>query len=201
MGQIISTVINTLEDVNDEVKRRKRQQLEFLNILLKSQSDYFEQDLRNKLSNGKIKVTKESPIESFKESDQKFDILKGFKDIIKTGLNTFLGNSSIGEQKIDYESLALWYNSIVIIDVKIWKYKFETTGVIADCENALCYSYTLSVVDHKNTDLDTLNFLISKNANKTGVDPNNLIKELANLWSSLQNTNPSDVHNKIKMLR
>ncbi|CAG8631702.1 15733_t:CDS:2 [Dentiscutata erythropus] len=224
MGQLISTVIKTFEEVNDEEKRRKREQLQLLEMLLKSQSDQFDQELRKMLSGsdvGSVKVTKEGPLQSFKESrvtvssqpsedidkildsllptdSQHFDFLKGLKGIIKTGLSTFLGNSNIGEQTKDFLYVCLLNNTIVRIDVKLWMYTFGVKGVIAECEKALCYSYTLSVVDHEETSLDALIFLVTQSANEAGKDPKELIKQLTDLWNSpLRDKTPSKIHKEI----
>ncbi|CAG8752524.1 15765_t:CDS:1, partial [Funneliformis caledonium] len=87
-------------------------------------------------------------------------------EIIKTGLSTFLGNSTIGEQSQDFIFVSLLHNAIVRIDIKLWIYAFAVKGVISECENALYFTFTLSVVNHKETSIDNIVFLINESADR-----------------------------------
>ncbi|CAG8522600.1 10925_t:CDS:2 [Ambispora gerdemannii] len=222
MGQIISAVISNLKAPNEEAKRRNLEQLKLLQLLLKFQNDRFEEDFKKTISGdgGGVKVVKDSPLRRYHESmvnisstpsegldkilnnflpakGKEVEIVQGFKEIIKTGLSTFLGNSTIGEQSQDFTFVSLLHNAIVRIDIKLWMYAFAVKGVISECENALCFAFTLSVVNHKETSIDNIVFLINEGADRAKVDPAELIKTIKETWISLKDQDPFDIHKEV----
>ncbi|KAG9094450.1 hypothetical protein FS749_012455 [Ceratobasidium sp. UAMH 11750] len=112
------------------------------------------------------------------------DVLTGFKNIIQTGLNAFLGNNQAGEHEEQKFFVFVQHNAIIRIDVKLWRYNFTGTGVMADSENVLCYIFCTSVVDRSALTLDELTFLLSEHAGDDKVEA--YVDKLISVWNKMR---------------
>lgn len=81
-------------------------------------------------------------------------------------------------------------NAIVRVDVKAYKYKFSSKGIIAECENVFCYTMSKSIVDHKKLKKDEIVYFITKMCKKENSevkleDVMSFMRELVNVWNIL----------------
>lgn len=90
------------------------------------------------------------------------DMVEGFKKLISTSLNSFIGERTAGEQAHKYYFITMEHNTIIRVDVACWKYQFSSTQVITNVENAFCYSFCKSVVDYSTVSTTLLLNQISK---------------------------------------
>lgn len=89
-------------------------------------------------------------------------MVEGFKKLISTALNSFIGERSAGEQYKKYYFITMEHNTLIRVDVACWKYQFSSKNVIANVENAFCYSFCKSVVDYDTVSMSVLINQVSK---------------------------------------
>lgn len=92
-------------------------------------------------------------------------MVEGFKKLISTALNSFIGERSAGEQYKKYYFITMEHNTLIRVDVACWKYQFSSKNVIANVENAFCYSFCKSVVDYDTVSMSVLINQVSKLVN------------------------------------
>jgi hypothetical protein len=124
------------------------------------------------------------------------DIKQGFQSLISVGLQTILGDTSMGESEQVQTIITMEHNAIIRIDTKVWRYNFSDQGIIGTLQNALCYVFCKSVVDHTKISLDTLTYLISQQAGDNQDSVKAYIKALREIWAALENNDPQDVRAK-----
>ncbi|KAG8909735.1 hypothetical protein FRC01_006752 [Tulasnella sp. 417] len=107
-----------------------------------------------------------------------------FRKRISLGLEDFLGNVSVGEQSENKLFVFMQHNAIIRIDLRIWRYNFSSTRVMAEAENVLAYIFCASVVDHKSLTKDELLCLLTECA--SGGNDTELDAQLTALWQSMQ---------------
>ncbi|KAG8775469.1 hypothetical protein FRC12_001474 [Ceratobasidium sp. 428] len=117
-------------------------------------------------------------------NDARHDVLTGFKSIVETGLNAFLGNDHAGEHEEKKFFVFVQHNAIIRIDIKLWRYNFSGTGVMAESENVLCYIFCTSVVDRAALTLDELTFLLSEHAGDDKVEV--YVDKLVSVWNKMK---------------
>lgn len=76
-------------------------------------------------------------------------------------------------------------NSIVRVDVCIWRYNFTSSGIMANAENVFCYLFCLSVVDRTKVTLDEIMFLISETVGGDLEAVTPYVQKLSKAWALL----------------
>jgi hypothetical protein len=90
------------------------------------------------------------------------DVKKGFQQIIQSSLDILLGSTSVGQHEETIYTVAMEHNVFVRVDAYVWKYYFESKGLSDKVEQAVCYTFCKSVIDHKKVPVDTMIYLISE---------------------------------------
>ncbi len=110
----------------------------------------------------------QTPAESIKEVLNKFfqgteaGIKDGVLGLVEIGLNTVLGNRITGENEQSMFFIIPDRLNLVRVDVKAWRYNFSSSDIIDTVENAFCYIFTKSIIDHKSLTPDELIYFISR---------------------------------------
>ncbi|KAG8916351.1 hypothetical protein FRC01_003214 [Tulasnella sp. 417] len=116
--------------------------------------------------------------------DTQSRLMDAFRKMISLGLEDFLGNVSVGEQSENKFFVFMQHNAVLRIDLRIWRYNFSSTRVMAEAENVLAYIFCVSVVDHKSLTKDELLYLLTECA--SGGNVTELTAQLTALWQSMQ---------------
>jgi hypothetical protein len=124
------------------------------------------------------------------------DVKKGFQTLISVGLQAILGNSSMGESEQIQTFVTMEHNAVIRVDVKAWRYNFSDKGVIATIQNAFCYVFCKSVVDHSKVSIDTLTYLISQQAGDNPDVAAAYIAALKKIWDDLKPVTPATVRTR-----
>jgi len=115
------------------------------------------------------------------------DLLNALKTRIQTAFKEILGNTTEGESN-DHKFFVIIHNNCLIrVDIAIWRYNFSNDGVIAGINNAFCYMFCLSVVDHTKVSVDELMFLISETIGADPEDVQPYVESLLEVWELLGN--------------
>lgn len=85
----------------------------------------------------------------------------GFKTVVKSALGVLFADPSAGEQEKTYCFVAMEHGAFIRVDVAIWKYRFAQKGIIDTMNQAFCYTFCKSIVDHQKVSVDTLIDLVS----------------------------------------
>ncbi|KZW04471.1 hypothetical protein EXIGLDRAFT_599779 [Exidia glandulosa HHB12029] len=104
--------------------------------------------------------------------------------LVHSSLDAILGNANAGEQEEKKFFVFVQHNAIIRIDIKIWKYNFESKGVMANSENVFCYVFCTSVVDHDKLTVDEMTFLLSEHHGDSDVI--DYVDELIEVWVKMK---------------
>jgi hypothetical protein len=210
MGAVISAIRESLDNTIEE-KRKQGEQLDFLVKASEAKLQVAEEDINNMFLNpeavGKIQVIGSralrfkrcytigvnsssqagigSAVDSFFQGG-KSDVAEGFKTLLHTSLDTILGNSSMGETNSKEFFVFVANNAIVRIDCRFWRYNFSNKGIIGTEQNAFCYTYCLSIVDHTKVSLDELTFLISEQCGGDLTKIQAYVDTIKKVWETLK---------------
>jgi hypothetical protein len=146
---------------------------------------------------------KENPSEAIGEVLDKFfqGTEKGIKDgiigLISIALDTVLGNRIIGEVEQSMFFIIPDKLNLIRVDVKVWRYNFSSASIIDTVENAFCYIFTKSIIDHRDLTPDELIYFISRisggdfqRALELIDDLKVLVDKLLELYKILRDMNP-----------
>ncbi|HJP89035.1 MAG TPA: hypothetical protein VJ850_08380 [Candidatus Limnocylindrales bacterium] len=120
------------------------------------------------------------------------DVKAGFQSLIGVALQAILGDTSMGESEQDQTVITIEHNAIVRIDIRAWRYNFSDQSVIGTVQNAFCYVFCKSVVDHTKVTIDTLLYLISEAAGDDLTKVQTLIDALKSTYAALGSVSPQD---------
>lgn len=215
MAKIVDK-INSLTG-KDEQERILKEQFGFLQKMAQAKCEQFTSELKSMFTSGgtaeceivgnramayyncqHVDITAECD-QSIKEAINMFfnggdDVKQGFQKMIRTALDTLIGNTAMGEHE---EKMFFVYPenfAIVRVDVKCYKYCFSSTGVIANTENIFCYTMAKSIVDHKKITIDELLYMVTEMIGTDklqGVEA--FVEQLKKVWNLLENEEPSKV--------
>jgi hypothetical protein len=149
-----------------------------------------------------INIT-QSPASDIKQVLEKFfqgtenGVKDGILGLVEIGLNTVLGNRIVGESEQSMFFIVPDRLNLLRVDVKCWRYNFSSKDIINDAENAFCYIFTKSIIDHTKLTADELVYFISR---ISGGDFTKalemidglkvLVEKLAELYKVLADMNP-----------
>ncbi|TWI77956.1 hypothetical protein IQ13_4198 [Lacibacter cauensis] len=89
-------------------------------------------------------------------------VKSGILGLVEIGLNTVLGNRIAGEVEQSMFFIIPDKLNLIRVDVRVWRYNFTSTDIIDTVENAFCYIFTKSIIDHKKLSPDELIYFISR---------------------------------------
>jgi len=95
---------------------------------------------------------------------------KGFKSIVKTALNIFLGHTEIGQHEETKYFIYMLNNAVVRLDLKLFKWNFIGKGFSDNYKSVLGYYVCISIVDVKILKTPEFVFLVSQYANAAGIE-------------------------------
>ncbi|KAH8723127.1 hypothetical protein GQ44DRAFT_711008 [Phaeosphaeriaceae sp. PMI808] len=91
-------------------------------------------------------------------------VTTGFKKIVSSALDAFMGNTDIGQHTEQKYFVFMQHNAVVRLDVMLWRWNFSGKGFSDSCENALGYVVCTSIVDVAALKTSEFVFLISEYA-------------------------------------
>ncbi|KAI9784245.1 MAG: hypothetical protein M1816_000917 [Peltula sp. TS41687] len=221
MGAAASAIANTLNH-SDADEAKVKEQLELMMKLADARLDTFEGELNRMFLDhesamktsvpGKralrferhVQVdTETTPGEGVGKAVEAFfgagetgskGVLEGFKNVVKTGLSTILGDTSAGESYDKKFFVCVKHNAIIRVDMYTYKYNFGTQGVVSTHKNILAYILCISVVDHRDVTVDELIYLASEFAGDgaVGVDSGfeKYLEMIMKTWNALKAIDP-----------
>ncbi len=132
----------------------------------------------------------------------KESVKDGFKSLIKIALSTILGNVAVGQTHLAEYFVIPENNAFVRVDVMAWRYEFSSVAVIGKVQNAFCYVFCKSIIDHTQITIDELIYLVSEMAgpNATLESVKKLINELRDLWDDNEKKTAEEVYNNYFVL-
>lgn len=128
----------------------------------------------------------------------KDSVKAGFCTIVEAALDTLLGSTEAGESQDDYYFVMMEHNVFVRVDIGMWKYYFSQKGIISDTQQALCYAFFKSVIDHKKVSEDTMIYLISQYVSDEMAQVKAFIDEIRELYQDLAGTDPQVLLGTVK---
>lgn len=116
----------------------------------------------------------------------------GFQNMVKIGLQSLLGNAQAGELQDEKFFIVPEYNAFVRVDVKMWRYNFTSTGIISDIEDAFCFVFCKSIVDHSTLSIDELIYFVSQmfGTSLNLPETKKYLTEIEELWDLLSSKSP-----------
>ncbi len=133
-----------------------------------------------------------SAIDQFFSGDTK----DGFKTIVKSGLSTLFADTSTGETIKDYYFVAMEHNAFIRVDVSVWKYYFEQKSIQDQVQQAFCYTFCKSIIDHSRVGADTLIYLTSSYMGDDLSKIQPYIDQITQLHKELDQQDPAKIANK-----
>lgn len=208
---------------SEEDKTKAKEQLDFLKNSAETKLQLISDEIEKKLSgqgdlNG-LYIVPDSIVGTSKEyyvesgegvsdaiksavdnffSGSKDDVKAGFCKIVESALDTLLGNTEVGESQQDYYFVMMEHNAFVRVDIGMWKYYFSQKGIISDAQQALCYSFYKSVIDHTKVSEDTMIYLVSEYVGDDLEVVKKFMDEIRELYKDLEGTSPES--NKAKFV-
>jgi hypothetical protein len=87
------------------------------------------------------------------------------------------------------------HNVFVRVDVYIWKYYFSQKSIQDDVQQAFCYTFCKSIIDHKKVSLDTLIYLTSSYVGDDLPKIQSYVEQMRQLYQDLEPQSPRDAAN------
>ncbi|AJX19288.1 hypothetical protein [Burkholderia pseudomallei] len=137
----------------------------------------------------KIEVGISNSVDKFFSGDYK----DGFKTILKTALGTFFADTTSGEQIQDHYFVTMEYNAFIRVDVSVWKYYFAQKGISETVQQAFCYTFCKSIIDHKKVPVDTMIYIVSRQMKGDISKIQNFIDAIHKLYKDLGSQEPTSV--------
>jgi hypothetical protein len=110
-------------------------------------------------------------------------VIAGFKKHVHASLACILENTNAGEQEDQKFFVFVQHNAIIRIDIKLWRYNFNSTKVLAEAEDVLAYLFAVSVVNHLDLSVDELTYLLTEHAGDE--DVTEYVDYLLGVWKKI----------------
>ncbi|PKY19207.1 hypothetical protein RhiirB3_432214 [Rhizophagus irregularis] len=141
----VSQVFELIESLDDdEAKAKIKEQFNFLKQTVDTKLKLFEESIENMRSffnvdQGVDKSIKDA-IDILFPTDQndgkkKPKTVDVCKELISAGIDSLFRNNVIGESEQAFDYILLQNNALVRIDIRIWYYKFSSSGVLSNVES------------------------------------------------------------------
>ncbi len=215
----MAKIISKIDELTGKTEQERilKEQFGFLQKMAQAKCDQFESELKSMFTSGgtsECEVVGKRAIAYYncqhvdikagcdtaiKDAIDMFfnggdDVKQGFQKLIKTALDTLIGNTAMGEHE---EKMFFVYPenfAIVRVDVKCYKYCFSSSGIIANTENVFCYTMAKSIVDHTKVTIDELLYMVTDMIGADNLEEvEAFVKQLKQVWSLLENKIPNDV--------
>ncbi|CCA67373.1 hypothetical protein PIIN_01204 [Serendipita indica DSM 11827] len=111
-----------------------------------------------------------------------FELLK---KLINIALSSILGNNQAGEIEEQKFFIYVEHNAVIRIDMKMWKYNFSSSDIIAEQQNVFGYILCTSVVDTSTLKIDELVYLLSEYRGDADVEA--YMDKLIAIWTKMDN--------------
>ncbi|BCJ68041.1 hypothetical protein [Polymorphospora rubra] len=111
----------------------------------------------------------------------------GLKTVVHSAIDTLFSDTTAGETKRDFYFVTMEHNAFVRVDVSFWKYYFSQKSITDTVEQAFCYTFVKSVVDHKKVPLDTMIYLISQYVGDDLAKVHDFLQGMRELYEDLSN--------------
>lgn len=129
-------------------------------------------------------------------------VKKGFKEVVKTALNVFLGNTEAGEISEDKFFVYMLHNTIVRVDVKLWRWNLSGHSLSATHKSVLGYIMCISAVDPLKLHTAEFVYLISEYAGDEEDNVEKYIDAMSNMYARARKMNdPQQVSSQPGKLR
>ncbi len=191
MGQTVSELRAKAEEQDDTVKAQLEERLQLLEKMIKGQLSNAKQNIlageRNdqEIHSGVVveelqhitivDSTKPQPIESAIDDFFAGHFMKGLGALVKSAVDTVLGNGSIGEYESS-EMFIVWNNNALLrYDLYTYRWNFSAKGVIQDIDGVTGAYMVKRIIDLEKTDPQVLTWAISRQAALAKEDPNSMI--------------------------
>ncbi|MBL7821216.1 MAG: hypothetical protein JNL65_11425 [Saprospiraceae bacterium] len=126
----------------------------------------------------------------------------GFKTVVKSGLSALFADTTTGETLKDYYFVAMEHNSFIRVDVSIWKFYFSQKSIQDTVQQAFCYTFCKSIIDHKKVSLDTIIYLVSSYIGDDLTKIQSYLDAIKSLYAAIEPIKPSDVaKNALKLFQ
>ncbi len=214
----MAKIVNKIDEITGKTEQERilKEQFGFLQKMAQAKCDQFESELKSMFTSGgtaECEVVGKRAVAYYncqhvdikagcdaaiKEAIDMFfnggdDVKQGFQKLIKTSLDTLIGNTAMGEHE---EKMFFVYPenfAIVRVDVKCYKYCFSSSGVIANTENVFCYTMAKSIVDHTKTTIDELLYMVTEMIGTDKLEEvEAFVNQLKRIWSVLEDKTPNE---------
>ncbi|KAJ5388167.1 hypothetical protein N7509_010708 [Penicillium cosmopolitanum] len=213
MGQAISAMRESVKEADKIAEEKAKQELDILQKLVDSKLNEFQFEINERFLNpdatSKTQVpgiralrwerrslTKisDNPADSISETvDQFFSaggektsnaVKEGFKGVVKTALNVFLGNVEVGEFSEEKFFVYMVHNTIIRVDVKLWRWNFSGEGFSSKYKSVLGYIMCISAVDPSKLHTAEFIYLISEYAGDDEENVNKYIDTMQKMYTA-----------------
>lgn len=213
----ISQVFELIEKLDDdEIKAKFKEQFNFLKQAVDTKLKLFEESIENmsldpstpdklifrdrrsffNVDQGVDKSIGNAIDILFPSSDQsdkkKLKTIDVCKELISAGVNSLFKNNVIGESEQAFDYILLQNNALVRIDIRIWYYKFSSSGIVSNVENAFCYVFSKSILDRNKLSNDELTYYLSEFAENCGSSVDDTIKKISYIYNSASSCKTDD---------
>ncbi|GAA2368242.1 hypothetical protein Cme02nite_27680 [Catellatospora methionotrophica] len=117
----------------------------------------------------------------------------GFKTVVHSAIDVLFSDTTTGETKKDFYFVTMEHNAFIRVDVAFWKYYFTQKSITDTAEQAFCYTFVKSVVDHRKVPLDTIVFLVSSSVGDDLAKVQEYLDEMRKLYADLSEHDPAEV--------
>ncbi|CAG8718528.1 7727_t:CDS:2 [Acaulospora morrowiae] len=181
MGNTLAAARAEVEQAEEKEKQKSLQALDFMEKMLKAKMDSFSDTLKHPPDDShlvnlgtivdqvvdytiNIQKDKGKAVEAVGLAVDKFfdvDVLGGFKAIIQGSVDAFISDTTVGEKYHQEYHLVIDNNALVRVDSMLYKYNFETNGIVHMVDNAFCYMFYKSVIPLKEVKQDVVIYSVT----------------------------------------
>ncbi|CAB5169324.1 unnamed protein product [Rhizophagus irregularis] len=132
----VSQVFELIESLDDdEAKAKIKEQFNFLKqtLIFRDRRSFFNVDQGvDKSIKDAIDILFPTDQNDGKKKPKTVDVCK---ELISAGIDSLFRNNVIGESEQAFDYILLQNNALVRIDIRIWYYKFSSSGVLSNVES------------------------------------------------------------------
>ncbi|EXX61975.1 uncharacterized protein OCT59_001897 [Rhizophagus irregularis] len=183
----VSQVFELIESLDDdEAKAKIKEQFNFLKQTVDTKLKLFEESIENTYAIDILFPTDQN------DGKKKLKTVDVCKELISAGIDSLFRNNVIGESEQAFDYILLQNNALVRIDIRIWYYKFSSSGVLSNVESAFCYVFSKSILDRNKLSNDELTYYFSEFAENCGDSVDDTIKRISDIYNSASSCKTDD---------
>ncbi|KAF3387314.1 hypothetical protein F1880_000090 [Penicillium rolfsii] len=115
-------------------------------------------------------------------------VTNGFKRVVKTALDYFLGETAAGEHTEERFFFYMLHNTLVRIDVRLWLWNSSGKGLFSNYKSVLGCIVCISIVDPTKLSPEEFDYLISEHEGDQDADVKKYIKAMGERYQEAQET-------------